>query len=268
MPDQLSICAFLRSESLAQSLQQFLSSDLYVLTHLESEEDLLHLTENKRSLFDCLIVEDDPALLSVVKHLYKQGILFPVVILKADANSFFYHPSGIELNVTNSSQISSAIDQAITQFLHLKTAGNTDSATHNLLLLQQQQLAEKLPEPFCLLDGWHKRNNQYFFQQMSSEKKQIFIAQIKSDYSQILLSYFAADRTLKQRIDNFINTAFYTDIPVPQIIEIHMELIEEFSKQLKLEGRSDEMLLDYRLTLIDILAHLCEMYRCSIPKQF
>jgi len=54
---------------------------------------------------------------------------------------------------------------------------------------------------------------------------------------------------------------------VPQIIEIHMELIDEFSKQLKLEGRNDEVLLDYRLTLIDILAHLCEVYRCSIPKQ-
>jgi len=46
-----------------------------------------------------------------------------------------------------------------------------------------------------------------------------------------------------------------------------MELIDEFSKQLKLEGRNDEVLLDYRLTLIDILAHLCEVYRCSIPKQ-
>lgn len=53
---------------------------------------------------------------------------------------------------------------------------------------------------------------------------------------------------------------------MPQIIEIHMELIDEFSKQLKLEGRSDEVLLDYRLTLIDILAHLCETYRSS--KQF
>lgn len=51
---------------------------------------------------------------------------------------------------------------------------------------------------------------------------------------------------------------------MPQIIEIHMELIDKFSKQLKLEGRNDEVLLDYRLTLIDILAHLCEIYRTSI----
>ncbi|MFM7368716.1 MAG: KaiA family protein, partial [Sphaerospermopsis kisseleviana] len=27
-----------------------------------------------------------------------------------------------------------------------------------------------------------------------------------------------------------------------------------------------ETLLDYRLTLIDILAHLCEVYRCSMSK--
>jgi circadian clock protein KaiA len=53
---------------------------------------------------------------------------------------------------------------------------------------------------------------------------------------------------------------------VTQIVEIHMNLMDVFSKQLKLEGRSEEILLDYRLTLIDIIAHLCEMYRRSIPR--
>ncbi|MFN6154918.1 MAG: KaiA family protein, partial [Dolichospermum sp.] len=59
---------------------------------------------------------------------------------------------------------------------------------------------------------------------------------------------------------------FYANIPVPQIIEMHMEIIDEFAKQLRLEGRSDETLLDYRLTLIDILAHLCEIYRSTVAK--
>ncbi|NEO27087.1 MAG: circadian clock protein KaiA, partial [Kamptonema sp. SIO4C4] len=49
-------------------------------------------------------------------------------------------------------------------------------------------------------------------------------------------------------------------------LEIHMELIDAFAQQLKLEGRSEEILLDYRLALIDIIAHLCEMYRRSIPR--
>ena len=45
-----------------------------------------------------------------------------------------------------------------------------------------------------------------------------------------------------------------------------MDLMDILAKQLKLEGRSDEVLLDYRLTLIDVIAHLCEMYRRSIPR--
>jgi len=92
------------------------------------------------------------------------------------------------------------------------------------------------------------------------------LKQIKSDYRQILIEYFTTDKTLKEKIDKFINRVFYANIPVPQIIEIHMEIIDDFSKQLRLEGRSDETLLDYRLTLIDVLAHLCEAYRCAVSK--
>ncbi|MBW4625024.1 MAG: circadian clock protein KaiA [Brasilonema octagenarum HA4186-MV1] len=102
---------------------------------------------------------------------------------------------------------------------------------------------------------------------MTRAEEQVLLQELKSDYRHILINYFTTtDKTLKHYIDKFINAVFYANIPVPQVIEIHMELIDEFSKQLKLEGRSDEALLDYRITLIDILAHLCELYRCSISQ--
>ena len=102
---------------------------------------------------------------------------------------------------------------------------------------------------------------------MTRAEEQALLQQLKSDYRHILINYFTTtDKTLKDYIDKFINAVFYANIPVPRVIEIHMELIDEFSKQLKLEGRSDEALLDYRITLIDILAHLCELYRCSISQ--
>ncbi|MCX7594326.1 MAG: circadian clock protein KaiA [Fischerella sp.] len=101
---------------------------------------------------------------------------------------------------------------------------------------------------------------------MTTAEQQGILQELKSEYRQILINYFTTDKTLPEKIDKFINTVFCANIPVPQIIEIHMELIDEFSKQLRLEGRSDEALLDYRLTLIDILAHLCELYRRSLPK--
>ena len=114
------------------------------------------------------------------------------------------------------------------------------------------------------MDGDRPRKRQSLLQQMSLNREREFLNQLKADYCQILLRYFTNDNTVKQQIDRFINVAFDAKIPVPQIIEIHMELIDEFSKQLKLEGRNDEVLLDYRLTLIDILAHLCEIYRTSV----
>jgi len=104
-----------------------------------------------------------------------------------------------------------------------------------------------------------------FFEQMDSNQKKELLQKIKSEYRQILIKYFTNEMNLKEKIDKLINTIFCANIPVPQIIEIHMELVDEFSKQLKIEGRSDynSLLLDYRLTLIDMLAHLCEMYRRS-----
>jgi circadian clock protein KaiA len=87
-------------------------------------------------------------------------------------------------------------------------------------------------------------------------------------YRTIILEYFKdSNRNLNQQIDEFVNLAFFSDISVTQVLEIHMSLIEEFSKKLQLEGRNDEVLLDYRITLIDIIAHLCELYRRSIPRE-
>jgi circadian clock protein KaiA len=101
---------------------------------------------------------------------------------------------------------------------------------------------------------------------MTSAEQQVLLKQIRLEYRQVLLLYFAPDKTLQHRIDKLVDTIFHANIPVPQIIEIHMELIDDFYTQLKLEGRANETLLDYRLTLIDILAHLCETYRRSASK--
>jgi circadian clock protein KaiA len=101
---------------------------------------------------------------------------------------------------------------------------------------------------------------------MTTTEKQEILEELKSDYRQIIVNYFVTDKAIKEKIDKFINALFYANIPVPQIIEMHMEIIDEFAKQLRLEGRSDETLLDYRLTLIDILAHLCEIYRSTVAK--
>ena len=108
--------------------------------------------------------------------------------------------------------------------------------------------------------SYHNGQEQTVFQQMSPEKQTKFLQELKQDYQQIILIYFT-NPSVKNEIEQFTDKIFLSNMPVPQVIQIHMELIDEFAKQLKLEGRSEEILLDYRLTLIEILAHLCEMYR-------
>ncbi|MEG3839302.1 circadian clock protein KaiA [Microcoleus sp. herbarium14] len=136
-----------------------------------------------------------------------------------------------------------------------------------MLSRQQRRLAEKLRERLGYLGVYYQRNSQIFLRNLSGLEKKKFLEQLKLSYRNIILNYFAEDTAVNNQIDEFVNLAFFADVPVTQVVEIHMGLMDEFAKQLKLEGRSEEILLDYRLTLIDAIAHLCEMYRRSIPKE-
>ena len=255
----------------------------------------------RNSHLDCLVFEVYPELHLLVSQLQEHSIFLPVVILEAEPKSedakilpenntirasegsheenldFFYHAAEVKLPIAKLSALSSSIDQAMTQFLNLsvpvRARGHSSSAdptaeltSQGLLHRQQRRLAEKLRERLGYLGVYYKRNSQFFFRNLPKAEKQKLLDQLQSNYREIVLNYFSQDSTLNNKIDEFVNVAFFADISVTQIVEIHMELMDEFANQLKLEGRSEEVLLDYRLTLIDAIAHLCEMYRRSIPR--
>jgi circadian clock protein KaiA len=299
----LSLFILCFSDQLAQSLSSDLGDDSfsekphdrYVLNLFRSEEEFLDSIQQRNHPIDCLILEQSPNLKPLLKQLQQQAILFPTIVLQSNspadlvANSAtaselvqpdlktFYHSAMIQLPVNQLSQIGLVIDQAINQFIQIPSASqrsHSDSAdsaeleeTRTALVSQQLRLAEKLKERLGYLGVYYKRNPQNFLRHMNYSQREELLQQLKADYREIVLYYFSSETDLNEKIDNFVNIAFFADVPVSQIVEIHMELMDEFSKQLKLEGRSDEMLLDYRLTLIDTIAHLCEMYRRSIPRE-
>ncbi|HEY9738116.1 MAG TPA: circadian clock protein KaiA [Trichocoleus sp.] len=185
-----------------------------------------------------------------------------------------YHPGTACLELGDLAQLERYIHQAIDQFLKLPAATpvsdttvSSEDAQHFVLSLQQQRLTEKLKERLGYLGVYYKRNPEHFLRNLSLAERQEFLQKLRDDYRNIVLSYFSSGSTLNQTIDDFVNIAFFADVSVSQIVEIHMELMDDFGTQLKLEGRSEEILLDYRLTLIDVIAHLCEMYRRSIPRE-
>lgn len=294
MSSKLSICTLLQTSTLAEALLQSLRDTPHYLTQFSSEEEFLKFIEQQRHGIDCLILEDTPALKHLLVGLKQRSVLLPTVILELTNTSKTpeqhdaiaaldrpphhdaYHKAILHLNLSQLGQLEKSIDQAISKFLKLPPHPDmvddvslpTTNPDHSALLMpQQRRLAEKLKERLGYLGVYYKRNPKNFLRNLSREQRKDLLRQLKADYRDIILIYFSPDAEhLNDKIDNFVNMAFFADVSVSQIVEIHMELMDDFAKQLKLEGRSEEILLDYRLTLIDAIAHLCEMYRRSIPR--
>jgi circadian clock protein KaiA len=287
LPSSLSICIFCDANQFEQLLSPHLGelpSELatHTYTQFDSLEKLLDYIQHVAHV-DCLVLQASAKLQPFLDQLQQQAMFFPAVIVELQPQTepqqdsalaaFSYHPALMKLAAPQLNQLGLAIDQAISKFIQLQPEAESvlpvpaSEPLTQQLTAQQLRLAEKLKARLGYLGVYYKRNPQNFLRHMTPPQKDEVLRQLRQDYRKIILSYFQDQPHLNSMIDSFVNVAFFADVPISQIVEMHMDLMDEFSKQLKLEGRSDEILLDYRLTLIDTLAHLCEMYRRSIPRE-
>ena len=287
---RLYVALFSPDQNLTSVIVNLLSQECYRLNLINQADQLLKLVEEHIEQIDCFVFVNDNAHKALLEQLRKTGILLPTTIIDAESSNPVeeedlttepnLNPQNAEvtLHLENIEQLDSYIKRSIKKFLNLAPSCSlTDreqqinlkfqNNSQEFLVLQQRRLAQKLKERLGYLGVYYKREQQDFYRNATeSEQKQI-LQELKTEYRQLILCYFDEDPQINQLIDKFVNQAFFLDISVPQILEIHMELMDEFAQQLKLEGRSEEILLDYRLALIDIIAHLCEMYRRSIPRK-
>lgn len=285
------------SQPLLQRLGSLLAGYNYNPHWESSKQSFLEWVGHNRHRVDCLLLESVDDFSDVIDHLQKHNILLPTVVLVAGGDAI--SPGENELASTNGTatvdpacdlaisyhaaiacvpynllkELHRYIEQAIEQFLqlpHQKQENHPpapDDTRHFLLSLQQQRLTEKLRERLGYLGVYYKRSPQNFLRNLNPSERTEVLDKLRADYRAIILNYFSDQGNLNQIIDDFVNVAFFADASISQVVEIHMELMDDFAKQLKLEGRNEEILLDYRLTLIDVIAHLCEMYRRSIPRE-
>lgn len=271
----LTIAISVNSPQLLQQLRAALGGDRYVLKELESG-DLLRLVSSRKSEIDCLVLEVDSDLLASITALRDQGTILPVVFLAGNTPPLpppLYHSCEVTLSLDKVPSLEKSIDRAIADFLSLAPAAEQlscplpDLKSIAFLLQQQRRLAAKLKERLGYLAVYYNRNSEHFFRNLSATERATFSAQLKVQYHEIIMAYFSPDLNINDMLDQFVTLLFFADLSVSEVVELHMELMEEFSKQLKLEGWSEDVLLDYRLTLIDVIAHLCEMYRRSVPRE-
>lgn len=219
------------------NLHELLPPDRYKLV------PVTYLTEDTN--LDCLLVFDEeiPTL-----HL-------PIVVISEK----IVDPQVVHIPPQHITNLPHYIEQSIRQFLHRLDRSQ-------VITEQQKKLAQKLKERLGYLGVYYKRDPNQFLRAMPPDERRAYLAKLTEIYKSIILEYFKESPDhLNQKIDEFASMAFLADVSVSQILEIHMNLMEQLSKQLRIEGHKDEILLDYRITLIDVIAHLCEMYRRSIP---
>lgn len=247
-----------------------------------------------------------PEMESVARKLCGWGLLLPTVLVLIsidplspeqyhriqslqDHNRFFYHNATIVKLIAPDILINqlkgqvpehpplnlvAQVDRAIALFLQLSpTCGLPEGEEQGLTKIpgrvrqQQQRLAEKLRDRLGYAGVYYHRNPDRFYRRLPQEEQKRMMQRLRGLYQAIILEYFQAPDKANIRIDEFVALAFFGDIGASQLLELHMNLMDDFAKQLKLEGRSEEVLLDYRITLIDVIAHLSEMYRRSIPRE-
>jgi circadian clock protein KaiA len=285
---QISVCSLVGAETLLEQLNQALDSDRYTVIHTRQTDVFLETVSRDRFSIDCLILDRTLDLIPVIRRLHREATLLPTVILVSQPSELIdqdsnlenscYHTAEIQLLVGELSQLPKRIEGAIAQFLKLspscrlphQTDGEPEMsplAFKETLTTQQQRLSEKLKERLGYLGIYYKRDPQLFFRNLTPLEREHFVHELTVEYQAIILNYFAKGGDINPKIDAFVNKVFFADLSVSQVLELHMDLMDRFAKKLKLEGRSEDILLDYRLTLIDVIAHLGEMYRRSIPRE-
>ncbi|MGD1849330.1 MAG: circadian clock protein KaiA [Cyanophyceae cyanobacterium] len=298
---KLILAAFVDSKEDEALIQQGLNEEQATLFTFRDVEGFIDCLDAHRHELDGIILKGGPLLSPLVAQLYQRAILLPAIIfslqddhnkqaLKKDANVFScldssteatWHYHQAEVQLTNHKEQEEwlweeHLQQAIGDFLklHTKSSIATESklsthnkAHHKLLMVQQRRLADKLQARLGYLGIYYKREQKNFLRNLEPEEQEELMSVLREEYRAIVLSYFDEDADTNEKLDSLVNAAFFADISVSKVVETHMWLMDEFSKQLKLEGRSPEILLDYRLTLIDVIAQLCEMYRRSIPRE-
>jgi len=178
-----------------------------------------------------------------------------------------YHPDEVHLPPDQLEQLTYSLDAALSRFLSGGLARSADGLGEaaDAAMPERWRLANRLQSRLGLLGVFYKRDPTRFLRNLPAAEATELVASLERTYRDLLLSYFRDPASANQALESFVNTAFFSDLPITKTVEIHVNLIDAFSKQLKLQGHKSDFLQDYRLALLDVMAHLCEMYRRSIP---
>ena len=271
----LTIALLLRTRALVDVCCQWLPVNRYApvdLGEVGSGQQVLELLSHQREAVDAVVIEQSLLDGTTRESLGQEGLLFPAVVVGDLMGRVDYHPEEVHLPGDQLEQLGYNVDAAISRFLRQgqKEVMPEDGAEQNArpsIDGSAWRMSSRLQERLGYLGVFYKRDPSRFLANLPPDEQRDLVQSLQRTYRDLLISYFRDPAAANQALESFVNTAFFGDLPITRAVEIHMNLIDEFWKQLRLEGHKNDFLQDYRLALLDVMAHLCEMYRRSIPAE-
>ena len=267
MPEpMLTIASLLREPGLTQACGQWLQGGRYQLVPLDPGENPVEALDRRRDDFDAVLLEQGVFAPEVFRALGDKGLLLPAVVIGEVTGRQEYHDAEVHLPTDQLVQLSYSLDAAVSRFLRRGLAhGGIQAGGPGFEATDRWKLANRLNGRLGYLGVYYKRDPSRFLRNLGERDRSDLLDSLKLTYKDLLISYFLDPAAANQALESFVNTAFFSDLPITYTVEIHMNLIDEYDKQIKLEGHKNTFLQDYRLALLDVMAHLCEMYRRSVP---
>ncbi|MFN5194174.1 MAG: circadian clock protein KaiA [Cyanobacteriota bacterium] len=261
----LTIASLIRDPRLQEACAQWLQGGRHELVTLTGAgpDDLVQDLERRSDQVDAVLLQQGAIPSGAYQALMERGLMLPAVVIGEVIGRIEYHQAEVHLPTDQLEQLSYSLDAAISRLL--RTARVAGVSSSQGATPESWKLPNRLRGRLGYLGVFYKRDPSRFLRNLPSAERRDLLASLTRTYRDLLLSYFRDPAAANQALESFVNTAFFSDLPITQTVEIHMNLIDEFWKQLKLEGHKNDFLQDYRLALLDVMAHLCEMYRRSIP---
>jgi circadian clock protein KaiA len=262
----LTIVSLIREPRLVEACGQWLRGGRYQLERLDPADDPVAGLDQRREEFDAVLLEQGAFPSVIYQALTDHGLLLPAVVIGEVKGQMEYHDAEVHLPPDQLEQLSYCLDAAVSRFLRRSLLGvGSPSPGSAADTPERWKLANRLKGRLGYLGVYYQRDTSRFLRNLAPRERKDLLASLTRTYRDLLISYFRDPAAANQALESFVNTAFFSDLPITNAVEIHMNLIEGFGKQLKLEGHKNDFLQDYRLALLDVMAHLCEMYRRSLP---
>ena len=262
----LTIASLLREPRLAEASRLWLRGGRYQLEAIDGDADPVALLDARREDFDAVLLEQGSLSSQTYQTMVERGLLWPAVVIGEVTGRIEYHDAEVHLPQDQLEQLSYSLDAALSRFLRrglLSTAPLAPEAPGQTE--ERWKLANRLKGRLGYYGVYYKRDPSRFLANLPLPERKELVASLRRTYRDLLISYFRDPAAANQALESFVNTAFFSDLPITSTVEIHMNLIGDFSKQLMIEGIKSDFLQDYRLALLDVMAHLCELYRSSVP---